>query len=214
MIDISTMPSARRAPSGAILLAEAGRIFGAANVLTLVDMGDASPGALATLPNRKGAALTPKSTARATAASTLGRMAAVFSANAAGMGYIARTGVKTQIAVARWDGALPFPNYNGLLTSNEYPGLIGYLGTSNLFPHGTIYKDAAVSDVVDNAAHYWASTNAVASTGEVLVGNAINTPALNWVGPIWHICQLPIVATAAQLVAYSTALKSEYPFLP
>jgi len=202
----------RGVPSRA--LSAANSIFGSANVLTWGVLDDTPLGTVSAIPLRVGAIANPKSTARATASETLGKTAAIFSANSAGMGYVMRTGAKTQIAVARWDGVLPFPNYNGLLTSNELPGLIGSLGTSNFFTHGTVYRDGSATYAVDTSPHYWVSTSATASVAEVLLGNAINNPALNWVGPVWHVCQLSVTATPAQIADYGAALKQLYPFLP
>jgi len=177
-------------------------------------LDDSPLGIVSSIPLRIGVSANPKSTARATATDVLGKTAAVFSANAASMGYVMRTGAKTQITVARWDGALPFPDYSGLLTSNEHPGLIGGKGTSNLFTHGTVYRDGSATYAVDASPHYWASTSESASVAEVLLGNAINNPALNWVGPVWHVCQLSIAATPTQIAEYGAALKQLYPFLP
>jgi hypothetical protein len=195
-------------------LSAANSIFGAGNVLTWGILDDAPIGIVQSIPLRVGVVASPKSTARATAAEVLGKTAAVFSADAAGMGYVMRTGAKTQIAVARWDGALPFPNYNGLLTSNEIPGLIGNLGASSFFTHGTVYRDGTATYTVDTSPHYWVSASASTTVAEVLLGNAINNPLLNWIGPVWHVCQLSTAATPAQISSYGAALKQLYPFLP
>lgn len=190
------------------------RIFGAANILRYSILDDASDGTLATIPTRAGNALSPKSTGRATGSIVLGRRAAVFSAGAAAAGYVASTGCRTQIAVSRWDGSLPFSAYNGMLTSNEVPGLIANTGTSDIYQHGDVYRDAVLGRACDALPHYWAAAAPGATTNEVIVGNAVNNAALNWVGPIWHVLQLSTQATAQQLADYGVALKRYYPFLP
>lgn len=163
---------------------------------------------------RYGSNSTPVSTGRAAKGVVLNRSAAVFSAGADSMAYTAASGALTQVAICRYDGVLPVPTSQGIITSNVAPSLQTNLGTSTVASRGAIYRDGYLAAYALNSdPHMWAATNPTGSSDTFYLGNLLNDGARNWVGPIWFAAQFSTELSAGTISSLAQILQSRYPFL-
>jgi hypothetical protein len=105
--------------------------------------------------------------------------------------------------VARYDGSLPFPNYDGLLTSYSSVGtdgalLIGHSGASDWYVAGgqSHYRDGVSTEAVDGSLHFYEAVRSGQSKTGTIVGNDRTNTGRSWVGISAEILALDAVPSS------------------
>jgi hypothetical protein len=124
------------------------------------------------------------------------------------------TGIRTVLAVAKFNGAT-FTSYNGLLTgATAIVYLIGANGSPNLYDEGAMarYKDG-VSTLADatNAWHVFIAISSGTYTFELQTGwDRNNGWTYGWQGHIAEIAAYDSVLTPTQIADVTASLKTKY----
>lgn len=191
-------------------------IVGASNILSLIigeDVITDGGGNITTFKARYGTSSTPVAAGRAVKSVVLNRVAGVFSASSDSQAYTALSNTLTQIAVCRYDGTMPFPSSQGIITANAAPSIQSNLATNSFNPLGTLYRDGLATAGANLDPHIWECTNATGSASTYYMGNLFNQVARNWIGPIWLACQLSIQLDSTQRTNILQLVKGYYPFI-
>lgn len=191
-------------------------VVGSSNILSLIigeDVITDGGGNVTTFKARYGTSSTPVAVGRAVKSVVLNRVAGVFSASSDSQAYTALSNALTQIAVCRYDGTMPFPSSQGVITANAAPSIQSNLATNSFNPLGTLYRDGLEAAGANLNPHLWECTNATGSASTYYMGNLFNQAARNWIGPIWLACQLSIQLNSTQRTNILQLVKNYYPFI-
>lgn len=166
-------------------------ILATGNKLVRAVVGEDLPvsGDISLWPARVGADCMPASTGRATVGQLRGRRAAIFSASAQAQGYVFEGALPEYWCISRWDDALPFPSYSGMIGGQTTAGigvrLIGNSGASAILASGTtLTKDGVVDlTVVSGISNIW-RVSGVAGVDGRQIGGSDSAAVNNWRGAI------------------------------